>query len=173
MASVLESKPRVRMAIDEPERRSRSRPPSVLLLGLAGWLGAVAVGFGIELGYLPLGRWLDHLEQHADEQDPTSLGRQSERNRNQPLERAPNARALATTGNVTLRIAPAPSALPTPATSPGDVTHAAPTTWATRRRVDTDDDSTGDDPFAQDPAVQTPELDEELKPSISAVGPKR
>jgi len=163
MALALEFKQRVRMAPDPPERRVRERRPPVLLLGVCGWLGAVTFGFGVDQGYLPIGRWVDDLERGSDDRAPVALPQSVEPERPMSPLRAEPSPVVAP------RISPAersPSAVSPDEPEPTPVARST----AVPQRVpvaspEPEDEPLGDDSSRPPSAVQTPEFDQPLEPA--------
>jgi hypothetical protein len=163
MALALEFKQRVRMAPDPPVRRVRERRSPVLLLGLCGWLGAVTFGFGVDQGYLPIGRWVDGLERDSDDRAPAPTPQALEPLRPVAAPRPPSPSMVAAP------IAPAqrpelPVSPTDPEPSPVARSAAAPQRVAVAN-PEPEDEPSGDDPSRPPSAVQTPEFDQPLPPA--------
>jgi hypothetical protein len=169
MALALEFKQRVRMVPDPPERRARERRPPVLLLGLCGWLGAVTLGFGVDQGYLPIGRWVEDLERSSDDREPR------EPERPVSLPRAPNPEAVeprsSPLDDIGFGTAPVPRSKPPASTSeqePKPIPRGG-----TEPQRDSVGDALDEDPSSLEPrqasVVQTPEFDQPLEPATRRV----
>jgi hypothetical protein len=164
VALALEFKQRVRMVPDPPERRVRERRPPVLLLGLGGWLGAVTLGFGVDQGYLPIGRWVDDLERGPDDAATVRSPQPIETERTVPSPRAPDpveARSMPSE-DVGSRIAPAPRSESTARPHEQELSPIA-------RRSAVPQPDLEDDESRPASAVQRPELDHPLEPATRRV----
>jgi hypothetical protein len=175
MALALEFKQRVRMVPDPPERRVRERRPPVLLLGLGGWLGAVTLGFGVEQGYLPIGRWVEGLERSSDDSVTARTPQPLETERPRSSPRAPDPKSIEPRSSppedVGFRTAPlARSESPV---STGEQEPEPMARGTTEPQPDPEDDALAEDPSSLQSrpasAVQTPEFDHPLQPATRRV----
>jgi hypothetical protein len=173
MALALEFKQRVRMVPDPPARRVRERRPPVLLLGLCGWLGAVTFGFGVDQGFLPIGRWVEDLERSSDDQATARVGQPLEPERPVSSPRAPPPEAVEPRSSppedVGFRTAPLPRAESPASTSEQEPNPRVPQRASAGSERYSEEDTLGDDPSSLESrpasAVQTPEFDHPLQPA--------